>query len=225
MIRLRRFTSRDTLLDGLAARLASMIRDPRDKPFMVLLSGGSTPFPAYRRIARNPPLPAANLVLSFTDDRHVPPDDEASNYHQTRPLIDALPGVNVLRVETEEPLDDAAHGFDSALAAFLTEGGEPALAILGLGPDGHTCSLFSDDDLARGAGRYAVAVQRPDGRGGISITPDFIQRIDELIFLVAGAGKREMLKRLLRDTESITAGKAVGGHGNVSVWTEPDACP
>jgi 6-phosphogluconolactonase len=168
----QRFASRAELESALEERLTRAITAPGAAALM--LSGGTTPLPAYRALAR-PGVPhAAGLRILFTDDRYVPADSPASNYHQVQPLLAALalPPAALLRVRTELPLEDAARDYEAQLAALLRSGGRIGLGLLGLGVDGHTASLFGTADLERARGRLAVAVpQRPDGLSAVSVSP------------------------------------------------------
>jgi 6-phosphogluconolactonase len=163
----------------------------------------------------------------FTDERYVPADDAASNYHQVRDLIKGLdlPPGRVLRVETERPLEEAAARYDRALDRFLEQGGLLRLGILGLGADGHTASLFKRDDLRAAEGRWAMAVQRPDGRAAVTVTPRLLARVARLVFLAAGPAKRAAVRGLMQDPAQVVAGRAVAGHRRVEIWTDPEAWP
>src|SRR5256885_3414767 len=131
----RRFPSRAALDAALGQRLGQAIG--AHGASAIMLSGGTTPLPAYRALARGP-LPHDRLHILFCDDRHVPCDSDASNYHQARPLLDALalpPGA-VARVRTELPLQEAAADYERQLAALLDSGVRIGLGLLGLGADG-----------------------------------------------------------------------------------------
>ncbi len=193
----------------------------------VMLSGGNTPIPAYRAVALRGVRPAAGLTVFYSDDRYVPSDSDASNYHQTRPLLDALalPPQRVLRVRTELPLDDAAADYEQRLAELVRSGTRFGLGLLGLGADGHTASLFRAEDIARARGRRAISVHRPDGRDAVSVTPEVLAGMQEIVFVVAGAEKRTALAALLARNPALTAWQAVSGCKAVEVWTEPEAWP
>ncbi|HUA89160.1 MAG TPA: 6-phosphogluconolactonase, partial [Steroidobacteraceae bacterium] len=100
----RLFGSRGELDAALAERLGRAIAAPGTAALM--LSGGTTPMPAYRALAGQPLAHDERLHVLFSDDRYVPADSTASNFHQSRTLIDALglPPESLLRVRTELPL-------------------------------------------------------------------------------------------------------------------------
>jgi 6-phosphogluconolactonase/glucosamine-6-phosphate isomerase/deaminase len=187
-----------------------------------MLSGGHTPLPAYRALASRTPRHGERLHVLFSDERYVPADSEASNYHQSRLLLDALAlaPASLLRVRTELPLEEAAADYERALTALLESGVRIGLGLLGLGADGHTASLFSADDLARARGHLAIAVQRPDGMSAVSVTPQLLAQIEVLLFVVAGDGKQDALRALEAHDPGLTAWRAVQGCGRVELWRQ-----
>lgn len=225
----RRFASRAELDAALAERLEQAIRDagpagPHGST-AIMLAGGHTPLPAYRELARHRPAHGSELYLLYSDDRYVPVDSDSSNYHATRPLLEALalPEECVLRVRTELPLEQAALDYERQLRALLRRGVRVGLGLLGLGADGHTASLFRPEDLDRARGRLAVAVQRPDGMSGVTVTPEFLSQVAEPLFVVAGGGKFDAIKALLRQDPSLIAVRAVQGCQRVELWVEQAA--
>jgi 6-phosphogluconolactonase len=214
----RRFLSREALTAALGERLALAIA--AEGPSAVMLSGGTTPLPAYRLAAQRPPPHDEGLHIVFSDERYVPSDSEASNYHQTQVLLDALalPQAAVARVRTELPLDEAAADYERQLAALLNSGVRVGLGLLGLGADGHTASLFTAADLERARGRLAIAVQRPDGMSAVSVTPDLLARVEDLLFVVAGGGKHHAIQALAAQDPSLTAWRAVQACPKVEAW-------
>ena len=213
----RRFPSRAALDAALAQRLGQAIS--ANGASAIMLSGGTTPLPAYRALARGP-LPHDRLHILFSDERYVPSDSDASNYHQSRPLLDALalPATAVARVRTELPLDEAARDYERQLAALLDSGVRVGLGLLGLGADGHTASLFGAADLERARGHLAIAVHRPDGMSAVSVTPDLLARVEEPVFVVAGSGKHDALQALTAQDRNLTAWRAVQGCPRVQLW-------
>jgi 6-phosphogluconolactonase len=215
-----RFASPAALEHALTDRLKEEFQTPSLRPKAVLLSGGRTPVPVYRALTEKPfPVPKT-LYLAFTDERHVPDDSPDSNYGSTRPMIDALriPPERVIRVHTSLPLGAAADRYHLELESFLQSGGIISFGLLGIGPDGHTCSLFGPADLARGEGYYACAVPRPTGPCRVSVTPALLQHVDRIVFAATGSDKESMLDQLLQSPESVTAGQAVARCRNVELW-------
>jgi 6-phosphogluconolactonase len=221
----RRFASRAALDAALVERLAVAIADTSSRGSAVMLSGGSTPMPAYRELAARAPKHNPRLRVLFSDDRYVPSTSEASNYHQSGALLEALalPDASVLRVRTELPLEEAADDYERQLAALLDAKVPIGLGLLGLGPDGHTASLFKPADLERARGRLAIAVQRPDGMSGVSVTPEFLAHVQQLVFVVAGGGKYDAIQSLIKEDPNLVAWRAVQGLPSVELWVEQAA--
>jgi 6-phosphogluconolactonase len=119
--------------------------------FTVALSGGSTPKNLFKLLAAFPPteVPWDNVYFFFGDERHVPPDDSESNFRMANESllskIHARP-ENVFRIHAELDAETAARSYEEQLTKFfgLNHGEFPRfdLIMLGLGPDGHTASLF-----------------------------------------------------------------------------------
>jgi 6-phosphogluconolactonase len=219
----RRFASTAEFDTALTERLEAAIGRCAAGGSALMLSGGRTPLPAYRQLAARRPRPAAGLRLLYSDERHVPIASESSNFHQSLPLIEALglPDSAVLRVRTELSLEQAAADYGHALGAMLGSGVRIGLGLLGLGTDGHTASLFNLSSLEQGRGRLAIAVQRPDGLQGISVTPDLLSRVEQPLFLVSGAEKQEATARFLRGDPELIALRAVAGCPTVEIWIAP----
>ncbi len=229
-VQIRRFTTRTELDAALAARLeASIAAAARTGGAAIMLSGGHTPLPAYQLLAARLQHSGAalrgKLHLLFSDDRYVPRDSQSSNYHASRPLLDALalPEEQVLRVRTELPLEQAARDYEQRLQALLEQGTTVTLGMLGLGADGHTASLFRAGDLARAQGRLALAVSRPDGLSGITVTPQFIARIAQPLFVIAGTGKEAAITGLERADPGVVAVQATQACAGIEVWVEQAA--
>src|SRR6516225_5049910 len=214
----RGFETRGALDSALEERLAQAIAIAR--PRAIMLSGGHTPLPAYRALASQPLPHDERLHVLFSDERYVPRDSEASNYHRARPLLDslALAPESLLRVRTELPLEEAAEDYEQAVGALLDSGVRISLGLLGLGADGHTASLFSGADIARARGHLAIAVSRPDGMSAVSVTPAVIARVEEPLFVVTGPGKRAAIESFMAGDLTLTAWRAVQGCARVELW-------
>ena len=226
-VSLCRFADRAQLQAAVEQRLQQVLSAPGIDHPAVMLSGGSTPIPAYLELAARRLTPAPGLTVLFSDDRYVPSDSEQSNYHQSRPLFTSLGlrAAQVLRIRTELPLAEATVDSERRLVQLLSGGRRITLGLLGLGADGHTASLFSAADLERARGRLAISVHRPDGRDAVSVTPTVLERVEQLIFVVAGADKRPALEALLQRRDDLTAWGAVRGCRAVEVWADAAASP
>jgi 6-phosphogluconolactonase len=212
------FPSRAALDGALAERLAGALAEPGRSG--VMLSGGTTPMPAYRALARRTLPHDEQLHVLFSDDRYVPSDSDASNYHQSRALLEALALKSgcLLRVRTELALEEAAADYERQLAALLGSGAAVGLGLLGLGVEGHTASLFSLADLERSRGRLAIAVHRPDGMSAVSVTPEFLGHVRAPLFVVAGTGKEAAVRDLVAGDPMQPAWRAVQGCPAAELW-------
>ncbi len=218
---------------ALAERAAQLVSHEILKPLLpgetraLMLSGGSTPLAAYAQVAALGLAAAPGQYFFLSDERREPFDSPKNNFRNIEPLFTSV-GCNpehCLRVQTPLHAADAAAAYHESLRAFLDRGGRIPVGLLGLGADGHTASLFTAADVAKDAGRLATWVNRPDGMEGVSVTPALLARVERLIFLVAGAGKREMVDRLLHQPDSIAAGLAVRGCAKVELWVDQAAHP
>jgi len=226
-VRIRPFESRMALNEALTERLAWEIENAGKGAMAIMLAGGNTPLHAYQALGTRKLTPSGTLELLFSDERYVPATSEASNFRAARPLVESLglPGERVLRVRTELPLDRAVEDYERRLRALVKAGTAIRLGILGLGADGHTASLFSDGDLKRANGKFAVSVQRPDGRSAVSVTPAFLENVQQIVFAVAGSDKRVALKAMMEKKPDSVAGRAIANCPSVEVWADRDAWP
>jgi 6-phosphogluconolactonase/glucosamine-6-phosphate isomerase/deaminase len=220
-MKLHCFDNSTTFRDTLIALISDEATRDSDTPFGIMLAGGGTPLAAYRAIAEAPVLASEQLILMFSDDRHVAQDSPDSNYGNSLPMATAM-GVGyarTLRVRAELSLDDAGRQYADDLQAFLDGGGSCTLGLIGLGTDGHTCSLFNLDDAAV-EDSLTLTIQATGGFDRVSVTRAFLQTVDRIIVLATGEAKREMLNNLLHRPETIPAGIALAGHQNVEIWTD-----
>jgi 6-phosphogluconolactonase len=187
----------------------------RHARFTVALSGGHTPEVLYRLLAIPPAREEIDWVktyLFFGDERCVPPDHADSNYRMVREtLLDkvSLPFANLFRMEGENPDPAAAaEAYSQQLQEFfqLEGGGGPSpenfpvfdLVLLGMGPDGHTASLFPGTAALQERGRPVTANYVPKlNTNRLTLTAPTINRAKQIWFLVVGEDKAKVLKLVL----------------------------
>jgi len=175
----------------------------------VSLSGGTTPRRLYQLLAGDAyreRLPWARIHFFFGDERHVPPDDPESNYRMAfESMLQRVPVPegNVHRIRGEAPeAEAAARDYERDLSRHfrLRPGEFPRLdlALLGLGPDGHTASLFPGTRALREERRLAVAnwVGKLD-TSRITLTAPVFNHAACVMFLVSGQDKAMPLKSVL----------------------------
>jgi 6-phosphogluconolactonase len=132
----------------------------------------------------------------------VPPDDERSNYRLVREtILDRLgePGPDVRRIRGEDGADAAAGAYEAELREAFG-GGLPEidLMLLGIGPDGHTASLFPGTPALEVTDRLVVAVPKagqPPHVPRVTVTLPVLNKSREVIFLIAGADKAPVVAR------------------------------
>jgi 6-phosphogluconolactonase len=172
-------------------------------PRTLALSGGRTPRPVYERLAALN-YPWNETRIFFGDERCVPPDDPASNYRMAfEALLSRVPAeVHRMRGETcdaSQYEEDLRRTFGPGVPSF-------DLALLGLGEDGHTASLFPGDPALQEHERLAVRVERPD-HPRLTLTLPVLSAAKLVIFLVSGADKRDALTKLLAGDTTIPAAR------------------
>ncbi len=188
--------------------------------FTVALSGGSTPGRLYQLLARPPyrdTFPWSRTHWFWGDERFVPHDDPESNYRMARQALLSqvpVPGANIHPVPTEGMAPDAAAAaYERALKAFY---GAPVLnperplfdvVLLGLGPEGHTASLFPGTAILEEHQRWVGAVIGATPEPRITLTYPALESCNEAAFLVAGPGKRAVVERLFRGDRELPAAR------------------
>jgi 6-phosphogluconolactonase len=209
--------------EALARRVAEWLLSEavsKDGVFAVALSGGSTPRRLYEQLAGPPcrdAFPWSRTHWFWGDERFVPHDDALSNYRMVREALLSrvpIPAVNIHPIPTEGVSPEAAaFAYERELKSFYgTERLDPArplfdVTLLGLGPDGHTASLFPGTAVLAERHRWVAAVVGAKSEARITLTYPALESSRRAAFLVAGAGKRAMLDRLRRGDASLPAAR------------------
>jgi 6-phosphogluconolactonase len=172
----------------------------------IAISGGSTPKTMFGMLA-DPDRPFLKQVpwdkidLFWVDERCVPPDNIESNYRMTREaMLSKVPlsRERVYRMEGELDPEVAAARYESVIRnAFKLEGAQTPtfdLVLLGIGPDGHTASLFPHTDALNEMSHIVVPNHVPQKESWrITLTWPVINQGREVAFLVEGEGKAEVV--------------------------------
>ena len=187
------------------ALASTAIRD--HEKFSVALSGGSTPKSLYSVLARSA-LPWDKIFFFWSDERHVPPDHPDSNYRMAKEALLSkvpVPPENIFRVRAEEKdANVVAKDYEEALRSFfrLRPGEFPRfdLILLGLGPDGHTASLFPNTPALNETKRLVVANWVEKFKTNrITFTYPVLNYAACVIFLVSGGDKSEIVREVLEN--------------------------
>ncbi len=219
--------------------------------FVVALAGGSTPKAAYGLLAADGSLGAdvwGATHVWFGDERCVPPDSADSNYRMAREALLSrvpVPEAQVYRIEGEREPEDAAARYEALLRGEAVAGrdrvaaregsalprdpvGSPLfdLMLLGVGPDGHTASLFPGTPGLEERGRWVIAVAAP-----VALTPK-VPRVTltfpcldasrEVLVLAVGAEKRDAVGRALGAGGEVPPSGQVRGRER-TVWVVDEA--
>ncbi len=175
--------------------------------FRVALSGGSTPGALFDRLGRPPfrrRIDWKRTRIFFVDERCVPPENERSNYRLAKERLIGplrLPPENIFRIRGEEEPRRAALEYEEILKREFGRRTPPRfdLVLLGLGPDGHTASLFPGTRALEEKGRLAVANWIPKmGEWRVTLTLPVFNAARRAVFLVSGAEKAAIVSRVLR---------------------------
>ncbi len=175
----------------------------KDKPvFTIALSGGETPKEVYKLLSQEPfstQIDWNRIMVFWGDERFVPFDHEENNakmaYDQLLSAV-PIPVENIYRIDTISSPQNAADEYEQTLRSFFKTSESFDLALLGLGEDGHTLSIFPgetyDDD------RWVNAVYlKSKEQWRISLMPGLVNRSSEIIFVVTGRKKASVLKKVL----------------------------
>jgi 6-phosphogluconolactonase len=163
----------------------------------IALSGGDSPGPAYE-LAAGLEQDWSAATLWWGDERCVPPDDDRSNYLLVKKtLLDRITQQpEVHRVQGELGGDEAAARYDSE-----TEGLRLGLALQGIGPDGHTASLFPGAPTLDERERRVVAAPHEDVER-VTMTLPMLSAADKVVFLVIGESKAEAVRKSFAEEPS-----------------------
>lgn len=215
MPEIRVFQNLEELSQAAAARFAEITAQPRsdNRPFSIALSGGHTPKHLYELLATqefSSRIPWSNVHLFQVDERCVPPTSTESNYRMIREaMLDKipLPSGHFHRMTAEQPdRDAAARSYARELQTIAAESSAKwprlDLIFLGLGEDGHTASLFPSS-AALEEEKLAVCPNWIEklGMWRLTLTYPVLNAAARIIFLVAGAEKAKIVRRILRSPQ------------------------
>ena len=200
------------LAEAAAERVVARLAAPSDRR-AVCLSGGSTPESLYRLLATErfrARIPWQQVHWFWGDERFVPSDDERSNAGMVMNSLLAhapVPPENVHRIPTDVASpQESARLYAAELRDFYrADALDPrrplfSVVLMGLGGDGHTASLFPGDPAVDEIARWVVGVERPGLEPfvpRVSLTLPALASTREMLFLVSGKSKRNVIKRVL----------------------------
>ncbi len=175
---------------------------------VLVLAGGRSPGKLYVSWAKEGRTrsPWDRLHIFWGDERYVPPTHPASNYRMvTESLLQnvPIPESNIHPIPTDlSPIEQCADVYEEILRSH----GGADIALLGVGPDGHTASIFPGDPVVKETERWVVAVPEPLGDPPlprVTLTLPALSQAYWVFFWVAGASKRPVVRHLLRQIKGI----------------------
>jgi 6-phosphogluconolactonase len=179
--------------------------------FSVALSGGSTPKKLYELLASEPfrsSIDWEHVHFFFGDERNVPPESDESNFKMVNnhmfSKVQELPSENIYRVAGEESAADAANKYEQELKDYFhNELPRFDLILLGMGPDGHTASLFPDSPASEENVRWFVEnwVEK-FASYRLTLTFPVINNASNILFMVAGSDKAAVLQQVFEGAKN-----------------------
>jgi len=205
------FTTADQVATGAAAYLEHEIREAllQQKSYSLAISGGRTPWEMLKILSKaDVPWNRVNL---FQVDERVAPDGHADR--NLTQLFQAIAGTTMVTQLRIFPMPVLAEDLEEGCREYIqvldevTEGKGLDLIHLGLGIDGHTASLVPGDGVLEVQDRLVACTQNIyQGRIRMTLTYPLLNGAKQLLWIVTGSEKQEMVKRLLQQDPSIPAG-------------------
>ena len=193
--------------------------------FRIALSGGNTPGPVYREVARRGhDLPWERIIFTFGDERCVPPDDPQSNYRMAKESwFDpaGVPTKSVMRMRGEIEPTVAGQEYEAALDLAALQRGERLyrhdLILLGMGDDGHTASLFPGTTALDEDSRRVVANFVPKfDAWRLTFTYPLINHARHVCFLIDERKHAELIEKVLGGDQQFPAARVNPSEGQLT---------
>lgn len=198
------------LATAAADYVASCI-ETTDRPMTLGLAGGSTPEATYERLAEAS-VDWSQVTLWLGDERWVPHDDPESNTRMARAALADRVVARLVAPDTAfgEPAEAAALYSDTLSRVFYQD--RPDLVLLGMGDDGHTASLFPGSSaLVDDSGIYLATWVEDKETWRLTASMDLLWSARELVFLVQGEGKAEVLSQIIDEGVPFPAQRVASG--------------
>lgn len=222
-MRLTTFDTQDAWLGaGLAAFVAAarLARDKKQGRLDICLAGGTSPAPLYRALAASEEFAQAlqglELGLWLGDEREVPEDHAERNGRLVAEAFGQASWPHSLHLWPPGPAAGAATAYATELADSFQ--GPPVfdLALLGLGEDGHTASLFPGDSILSARQVLALPSLAPsEPRRRMSLTLGCLQASRAIAFWVRGQGKKAIVEALAREDPGLPASALAGAQTRI----------
>ena len=204
-MQIHEFNDRDPLFDSLLERFVDGLRtalDERDRATL-LVSGGSTPLPLYRALA-NTDIDWSRVDVALVDERWVSVENEASNEGMIRRVLLSGHAADARLTGMMNKYPTPATGAAECDRRYAALPKPYDLCLLGMGPDGHTASLFPGarglESAIRRRSHCAAIEARPSAVTGenllrMTMTPWSLLQSRRLVLLITGEDKRRVLQQ------------------------------
>ena len=200
-----------------------------DGYFSIGLSGGSIPNILLAGLeSTSIPTDFSKWRIVFVDERCVPLDNADSSYKAFIPLFTKLniPSESMLLIDSFDDVDQASANYNQKFAAMVP-GGSVHIALLGMGPDGHTASLFPGALHNVEGGSLYMPVRNspkpPPNR--ITMTLDTLNKAKQVIFIITGEAKAELLFKFLHNVKTNTLVNSADQDSFSCLYTEDEGTP
>ncbi|MEA2497850.1 MAG: 6-phosphogluconolactonase [Actinomycetota bacterium] len=165
----------------------------------VVLTGGTTAEKIYPELA-SVPADWSQLAIAFSDERCVPPHDEASNFRMASVLLlDVVQPKEVHRMPGEDDPEEGAEVYHQSIAPLVAAHFD--LLLLGMGADAHIGAMFPHSPALSEHQQFCRAVDRPDGMKGLTLTPPAMTTAKRILLLVTGEAKAATVQRAVQGGE------------------------
>ncbi|MBV9615167.1 MAG: 6-phosphogluconolactonase [Ktedonobacteraceae bacterium] len=178
--------------------------------FTLVLAGGTTPKKLYGLLASEPYREQIDWALTeifWSDERCVPPDSEDSNYHLAQQVLLGqipIPAEQIHRMPADaDDRDQASLTYTQEIQRVFGTNGVPSFDLiqLGMGPEGHTASLFPHQASLHEQTRLVIPVSVPKPPPPrLTFTPPLLNAASHVLFLVTGQDKADALQAVLEGT-------------------------
>ncbi len=191
--------------------------------FSIAFSGGGTPRRAYQLLS-SAAIDWSKVEVYWVDERHVPSTDKDSNEYLVRETLLShipIPEKRIHPMVTGPTPAESAANYEALLrsAHSTLNTNLLDLAIMGIGPDGHTASLFPGIKELDEKEHWVVPTLSPAGvRDRVTLSVPALSQVGLLLFLVEGEAKQDPLRKILAADTPLLPGAIVGGAAKHALW-------
>lgn len=219
-------------IDELSEYFAQLLIDKvnnKKNHFHIALSGGSTPKSIFEYLTLNhqSTIDWHKVKFFWGDERCVPPNDPESNYKMAdENLLSkvSIPKENIFRIKGETNPTDEAKRYSELILKILPQKNELPrfdLIMLGLGEDGHTASIFSNQKSLLNSDKiYSTAVHPATGQTRITLTGRIINNASTVVFIATGNNKAKVVNEIInqKDTSKDYPASFIKPHDGELYW-------